>query len=382
MDPWLFIVFMVVVGAALGGLTNALAIRMLFKPYRALYIGKWKLPLTPGLIPKRHQEIAVQLGNMVGTYLLTAEGLEKQIKEKAFTTGVTTWMEEELRKVVNSEQTLEEFIAENTGFQNIESVLFQRTDTFIQAGLNQFIELNQEKKIDDILPPELTSRIEGYIPEVSAAILRKATTYFESSEGKQKLSVMVDEFLDHKGRLGSMLQMFLGNERLVDKIQPEILHFLQNDRTNQLVTELLEKEWQKLKEQPFSEVSSLINEEKVAAFFSQLVKGKAPILRSLTSPLNSWAQRYETQILSTWIPTASTMMIEIAARRIGKLLETLHIEQIITQQVQSFSIQHLEDLVMSVASKELKLITYLGALIGGVVGLFQGLFVLLINGGF
>ena len=89
MDPWMFISFMVVVGAALGGLTNALAIRMLFKPHRAYYLGDWKVPFTPGLIPKRHKEISVQLGQMVGTYLLTAEGLQKQIKHSSFKTGVT-----------------------------------------------------------------------------------------------------------------------------------------------------------------------------------------------------------------------------------------------------------------------------------------------------
>ncbi|MDQ0205301.1 DUF445 domain-containing protein [Alkalicoccobacillus murimartini] len=380
MDPWLLVVFMVVVGAALGGLTNALAIRMLFKPYRAYYIGSWRLPFTPGLIPKRHKEIAVQLGNMVGTYLLTAEGLEKQIKQSSFASGVTSWMEEEVKKVMQSEQTLNDFVEENFGISNLQQSLHHRTNSIIKSGIERFIEANEHKTVGEILPLPLSERIETYIPDLSQGVLDKAVEYFESAEGKEKLSGMIEEFLDHKGKLGSMIQMFMGNERLVDKVQPEILRFLRNDRTNQLLSELIEKEWVKGKDMPFHQIKRFINQEKVTHFLSQLVKDKAPVLRSMDAPLTSWVQSYEDRMFTTWIPNAVQFIVEVAAKRIGRLLEAFHIEQIISEQVQSFSIKHLEDLVMSVAAKELKLITYLGALIGGIVGLFQGFFVLLING--
>ncbi|WP_369678768.1 hypothetical protein [Planococcus faecalis] len=41
------LVFMAIVGALIGGVTNHLAIKMLFWPYEAKYIGKWRVPLTP-----------------------------------------------------------------------------------------------------------------------------------------------------------------------------------------------------------------------------------------------------------------------------------------------------------------------------------------------
>ena len=376
----MFISFMVVVGAALGGLTNALAIRMLFKPHRAYYLGDWKVPFTPGLIPKRHKEISVQLGQMVGTYLLTAEGLQKQIKHSSFKTGVTDWLEEEASKIIHSEQTLVEYVEKTIGVPNMKESTYERTDKMINAGINRFLMNNQDKKIENILPDALVIRIESYLPQLSQAVLNKTTDYFESSEGKEKLSGMIEEFLDHKGRLGSMIQMFMGNERLVDKVQPEILRFLQNERTNQLLSELLVKEWAKAKEMPLHEVNHFINQEKVSHFLSQLVKDKTPVLRSLDAPLNSWVPDYEERILNSWIPSGVNVLIEVATTQVGAFLKAFQIEKIISDQVQSFSTKHLEDLVMSVASKELKLITYLGALIGGIVGLFQGLFVLLING--
>ena len=49
--PILSFLFGPLVGAAIGGLTNRIAIRMLFRPYTARYIGKIHVPLTPGIIP-------------------------------------------------------------------------------------------------------------------------------------------------------------------------------------------------------------------------------------------------------------------------------------------------------------------------------------------
>lgn len=379
MEPWMFISFMVIVGAALGGITNALAIRMLFKPHQAYYIGKWKVPFTPGLIPKRHKEIAVQLGEMVGTYLLTAEGLENQIKQSAFKQGVSDWLGAEATKLINSEESLEAYVAQTIGVQNLEEVLYHRTDRIIETGISRFLTNNEEKTVVELLPEALVNRVEGYLPELSHAVLSKTRDYFASAEGKEKLSGMIEEFLDHKGRLGSMISMFMGNERLVDKVQPEILRFLQNERTNQLLSELLEKEWDKVKGRPLKELHAFINEEKVSHFLSQLVKDKTPVLRSITAPLNTWMTGYEDRIIQTWIPNVTDAFIGIASKQIGHFLKAFQIEQVISNQVLAFSTKYLEELVMSVASKELKLITYLGALIGGVVGLFQGLFVLLIN---
>ena len=42
-----------VVGGIIGYITNDLAIKMLFHPYKPIYIGKFRVPFTPGLIPSQ-----------------------------------------------------------------------------------------------------------------------------------------------------------------------------------------------------------------------------------------------------------------------------------------------------------------------------------------
>ncbi len=56
---------MVVLGAVIGGYTKLLAITMLFRLYKPIYIFGKQMPLTPGLIPKRQDELAKQLGKLV-----------------------------------------------------------------------------------------------------------------------------------------------------------------------------------------------------------------------------------------------------------------------------------------------------------------------------
>ena len=55
-----------VIGGIIGLITNGLAIKMLFRPHKEIYIGKFRLPFTPGLIPKEKNRIAAAIGKIIG----------------------------------------------------------------------------------------------------------------------------------------------------------------------------------------------------------------------------------------------------------------------------------------------------------------------------
>ena len=58
------------VGAVIGYITNDLAIKMLFRPRKAVYIGTLHVPFTPGLIPSQQGRIAKSIGEVVSRQLL------------------------------------------------------------------------------------------------------------------------------------------------------------------------------------------------------------------------------------------------------------------------------------------------------------------------
>ncbi|MBQ3938367.1 MAG: DUF445 family protein, partial [Clostridia bacterium] len=65
------------VGGLIGYLTNYIAIKMLFHPHKAHYVGKWRIPLTPGLIPKEQGNIARSIGEVISRELLNEETLRQ-----------------------------------------------------------------------------------------------------------------------------------------------------------------------------------------------------------------------------------------------------------------------------------------------------------------
>src|SRR5690606_13771698 len=70
--------------ALTGGVTNAIAIWMLFHPYQPPRLGRWRLSFLQGAVPKNQARLAAAIGRTVGTRLLTEEDLARSFGEPAF----------------------------------------------------------------------------------------------------------------------------------------------------------------------------------------------------------------------------------------------------------------------------------------------------------
>lgn len=77
----------VVFGAMAGGLTNQVAIWMLFHPYEAPKVGKRTLTMLQGAIPKNQARLAAAVGRTVGNRLLTEEDLGRMFGDENFRTA-------------------------------------------------------------------------------------------------------------------------------------------------------------------------------------------------------------------------------------------------------------------------------------------------------
>ena len=77
----LHIIIPILVGGIIGYCTNYIAIKMLFRPHKALYIRNYKLPFTPGIIPKNQKRLAGAIGDAVSEQLLTKEAVLESLGE-------------------------------------------------------------------------------------------------------------------------------------------------------------------------------------------------------------------------------------------------------------------------------------------------------------
>ena len=134
-----------IVGGIIGYITNDLAIRMLFRPRKPLYIGKFHVPFTPGLIPSQQGRIAQSIGGVVSGQLLN---------------------EETLRQTLLSEGTLNTLRRKVTVFLRTLS-RDERTvyDLFRQPGLREKLDVRVEdlqKKLTDVLSARIIEARLGY----------------------------------------------------------------------------------------------------------------------------------------------------------------------------------------------------------------------------
>lgn len=75
------VILPIVIGATIGYFTNFLAIKMMFRPRKEVRIGKWRVPFTPGIIPKNQKRLANAIGNTVGGHLLNLDTLRDSFQK-------------------------------------------------------------------------------------------------------------------------------------------------------------------------------------------------------------------------------------------------------------------------------------------------------------
>ena len=78
------IVLPILLGALIGYVTNAIAIRMLFRPLTEYRIGPFRLPFTPGVIPRQRYQLSRSIARMVSRELLTEGAFRKRLEDPVF----------------------------------------------------------------------------------------------------------------------------------------------------------------------------------------------------------------------------------------------------------------------------------------------------------
>jgi len=93
-----FILFPIV-GAVIGAFTNELAIRMLFRPFNPWYIGKFKVPMTPGVIPAQRKTIAINIAETFEKHLLSSNEIHTALTSEKSQAIINEKIDETLKSL-------------------------------------------------------------------------------------------------------------------------------------------------------------------------------------------------------------------------------------------------------------------------------------------
>lgn len=107
-----FLSFMIgpAVGAVIGGITNKVAIRMLFRPYTAKYIGRVHIPLTPGIIPKEKANIAKAIGSTISDNLLNSQVLSATLLSDDMCAKLATAVDTLQARMLANQERLRDYL--------------------------------------------------------------------------------------------------------------------------------------------------------------------------------------------------------------------------------------------------------------------------------
>lgn len=389
-----------ILGALIGYYTNDIAIKMLFRPYKPVYIFGKKVPFTPGLIPSNQERLGQNIANAIMKSLLTPEELQNLARKLLQTDrlqGGVLWLLrllfEQIKDDKNPRTTkivagiLRDLLGES--LPRLLRVL-ARQETFLETQINQIFDkvllefqLTEEQSIrladwllEIVLPPDrlrqiiidfLTDRTIQTIDEsfrektsgtywvvanlfgLKNTLTRLRTFCLDEKEAtNERLQELIKD-LKMRDRIKGLLQNLslqnlpVGTVRQLRKtIRDNVRQYLQNSGSN-LLKELTESaDWERISIVLLNRLSS-----------SPSVNTSLEIVAGdLTLILEKYLEKDLEMIVAQTIPILS-------------------IDQVIVERVKATSPAELEDAIEGIVRNELQAIVTLGGILGFFVGLLQ-----------
>ncbi len=112
-------ILMPFLGGIIGYIINGIAIKMLFRPRKAVYLGHWKVPFTPGLIPQQKDRIARSIGDMASRLLLNGETLRASMLAPETLMDLRDKVTGFIGGLSYNTDTVEEFLGQHLGAEKV-----------------------------------------------------------------------------------------------------------------------------------------------------------------------------------------------------------------------------------------------------------------------
>lgn len=130
------------VGSLIGYFTNYIAVKMLFRPLYPVYIGKWQLPFTPGIIPKGKARLAKAVGEAVGDVLLTKEDFEQLFLSESMQENVKSQVSVLYRKGLENQNSFKDSVGRFIDPKEVDCFFDKTADTVSELLYRKMIEMN------------------------------------------------------------------------------------------------------------------------------------------------------------------------------------------------------------------------------------------------
>jgi uncharacterized membrane protein YheB (UPF0754 family) len=402
---WIFIA-PPIIGGIIGYFTNDIAIKMLFRPYRALYFAGRRLPFTPGLIPSNQERLAKRVSDTIMGSLLTPEELQnlaRKLLQTDRTQAAILWLlklaleqvqgvnQDKATKVVAN--ILKDLLGQS--LPRLIKVLARRED-FLEAQLNQiFDQVLLELQLTEAQAQQLSQWILEVV--VPPDVIRSVIVDFLTD---RNIRIIDEGFRERTSGTYWVVANLFGLRNALTRLRTYCLD--EREESNARIAELVKSLGirDRLKEVllnlslqnlPISTVRQLRKtmRESVRSYLQE--KG-TDVLQGLTDSID-WNNVANLLLNRLRTSAAVTGSLEPVSRELALILERylerdleslvaqvipiLNIDQVIINRVQATSAKDLEMAIQGIVRNELQAIVNLGGILGFVIGLIQTVTLLL-----
>lgn len=370
MQTFLIIVFMMVIGSLIGGVTNILAVRMLFHPFKTYYIFNKRVPFTPGLIPKRRKEVADKIGQVVEEHLLTESLIQSKLNAPSSRQAIEEVLLNQIQKLKQEHMTLQYF-ADKLDL-DVTQLANEKLDLVISNKLDAFYQDNQTTPIKQIIPEEIEASIDSKIDLVPDLLFERASVYLNSEKGAADIASMLETFFNEKGKIVGLLQMFMTKESIADRIQNELIRLTKHPKAKAIAKQVIDNEYETMKAKNLNELVSESQYNSFKTSVTELAVGYLDVDKVSKQSFNTLMPSFIHFLESKVCQKLTDVIIENISKHISPIMKKINLRQMIEEQINTFDLAYIEKLIIDIANKELKLIMLLGFLLGGIIGLLQG----------
>ena len=389
-----------ILGGLIGYYTNDIAIKMLFRPYKAVYIFGRKVPFTPGLIPSNQERLGQNVANAIMKSLLTPEELQnlarKLLQPERVQSGIL-WL---LRLVIDqikgdknprSTAILAGILRDLLG-ESLPRLLkvLARQETFLETQINQIFDkvllefkISEEQSsrladwlIEVVLPPDALRQIivdfltDRTIQTVDESFREKTSgTYWVVANLfglKNTLTRLRTFCLDEKEATNKRLEELIRDLKMRDRIKELLQNLSLQNLPVGTVRQLRKTIRDSVRQYLQNSGSDLLKELTQSADWERI--SIVLLNRLSSSPMVNTSLEVVARDLALILEKYLTQDLEAI---VAQAIPILSIDQVIVERVKTTSPAELEDAIEGIVRNELQAIVSLGGILGFFVGLFQ-----------
>lgn len=187
------------IGGLIGLLTNGIAIKMMFRPLKPVYIGKFRVPLTPGIIPKEKERIARAVGRVVGSDILDDDTIKKALLSDNVHDKINSKMDEILKEYKEMDISVGEYLENKNHLEMVERMESKASENISEYIRKKMIDADVGMLIVETAFTEISAKLNPMILAIAGNAINSAKAPIAlkiNNMVDEKAGVMVKEYID------------------------------------------------------------------------------------------------------------------------------------------------------------------------------------------